>query len=133
AAKPRASQKTTSRSEPKSQSALYTPTAKECAAAGRLLERRKTSKPRLDFSVDHSQGGNTIAEVHPDPVIAQISLLDVFGTANTHFSQALLLQVAGISGTPGQNDVRGDKLSHAVAMVQEIGPRDPVEAMMATQ
>lgn len=123
--------KAPARHEPKAEP--YNPSPKECAAAGRVLERRKTGKPRIDFAVDHSGGGNSISEVHPDKVIAQVSLLDTFATANSHFSQALLLQMAGISSPPGEPSVCADRLSQAVAMVQGIAPRDEIEAMLATQ
>jgi hypothetical protein len=107
----------------------YTPTPAEAEAAGNMLMRRKTMKQKLDFTASD----NTIKEAHAEPAVAQVVLADSFATANTHFSQALLFQLAGISGAPGESAISGSKLSQQVALVQGIGPRDEIEAMLAVQ
>lgn len=109
----------------------YTPTPAEAEAAGNMLARRKTMKQKLDFKIDTSEG-SMIRSDHPEPAMAEVALADSFATANTHFSNALLIQLASISKSETAA-VDAGKLAQHVAMVQGIGPRDEIEAMLAAQ
>lgn len=57
-------------------------------------------------------------------------LMNLAGGGSLEFANALLSQIASISGT---GDVHRDDKNRALAIVAEIAPRDGIEAMLATQ
>jgi hypothetical protein len=111
----------------------YVPTKAEANAAARTLERLNSAenKPRFDYAVASKGTNSKIGPAHPDPIVADLCLMDTFATANYYVSGALLSQLANIAAP--HDEVDAAALSRNVALVQGIGPRDEAEAMLATQ
>ena len=109
----------------------FTPTLKERAIAQNLLDRRKASAPTVKFKICKTAETLEIRQDHPSPQVATALLMHALGTANGHFSEALLSQLANIAAH-GQI-VKAEDLNSIFAMVQGINPKDETEAMLAAQ
>ena len=109
----------------------YEPTVHERAAAQRLLDQRKCRAPAPKFKVAVEDGKTVIDPDHAEPVVAFSILTDVFCTSDAHFAEGLLGQLANAARTG--NELTARELNTMVATVHAIGPRDPIEALLASQ
>ena len=110
----------------------YKPTANESAAAQRLLDRRKREPPAPRFKVTYGEDNKVSIDAdHAEPICTYAQLADMMCTGDLVFSEGLMHQLAGASRTGGQLTAR--ELNFMLATVRAIGPRDPVEALLASQ
>jgi hypothetical protein len=72
-----------------------------------------------------------IAADHPEPVCAYSLLADALGTGNLRFAEGLLNQIANVSRSG--KELTASELNFMVATIHGIGPRDPTEALLASQ
>jgi hypothetical protein len=99
-------------------------------AARIFLKRRKQSKTLIPKSrVDSGDGKNIIGFQHDDPKIAAIHLANMLATDDFSFALTVHLQLAGSNG----NQFTADKVDGALSIVRGMGPRDPLEALLASQ
>jgi hypothetical protein len=68
---------------------------------------------------------------HPDQVLAGTRLAAVLATDDDAFIRKLIGQVAHLSSTRGKVDPL--QMDFMLATVKEIGPRDPIESLLAVQ
>ena len=109
----------------------YVATAKERAAAQRILDRRNARPPVARLEVSKENGQLVIGVDHPDKGIGSILLINALGSTNADFTSSLAGQLLNIAGM-GQ-EVTTNQMNGVLAMVQGIGPKDETEAMLAAQ
>lgn len=109
----------------------YIPTEREKEACQRVLARRKTGTPAPRFKVTKIDGRLTIDPAHPNLACNVALLADMLGTGDTYFADGVLYQLANI--TANGQELSSIDLNTVVAFVRGIGPRDPTEALLATQ
>lgn len=105
----------------------------ERAAAAALLERRQQSPPvaRIVIRKDADTSTHVVGIDHPDPATGTAVFMNALGVRHGPVSEVLLRQMVNLSGQ-GQN-VTSDDVNAVAALVQGIGPRDEIEAMLAVQ
>ena len=105
----------------------YAPAPRELAAVNRAAARvAANTTPRLKILSDH------IAIDHPDRVYGELLMMEALGAGDLDFMHGLLKQMANAS-SKGKQSEQEDELNFMVSVVIGIGPRDQVEAMLATQ
>ena len=109
----------------------YQPTPMEIAAAKRMVARRAKGASAPRFNVSYPNGKATIEPHHSDKTCAHVLLADLLSTGDSTLAEGILVQLANAAQT-------GDKLTSAdlnvmVATVGAIAPRDPTEALLASQ
>jgi len=109
----------------------YEPTAQERVAIERYLARKRSTPPSPKFRVTHNSNVAILDPDHPDPMCATAMLADALGSGDFTFATAVLDQLAHVA-SKGKNLTAGD-LNAALAMIHAIAPRDPTEALLATQ
>ena len=93
----------------------------ETSVDGATPQRRMSPLPHIGEVVDGTL--QIAAESHE-----QIDGL--FSSSTPEFSNAMLVHCVNVSGS---NDDRSEDKNHAIAIVNEIAPKDGIEAMLATQ
>jgi hypothetical protein len=116
---------------PEPQPKPYVPTEHERAAAERVTDRTKRHPPSPRFKVDYSGSDAKVTGDHPDPACNFILLTDAMGTGNVRFAEGLLHQIVNLSRSG--KELKASELNFLLATIQEIRPRDPTEALLATQ
>lgn len=119
---------------PDASPALPAPVAasdKERAAIQSLKARRMASAPVAQLTVSRKGGANNITVDHADPAIGCAVLMNALGVRDCVVSETLLSQMANLAGK-GQTLTSAD-LNAVAALVQGIGPKDEIEAMLAVQ
>ena len=109
----------------------YIPTPHESAAAQRYLDRRKQRGAAPRFRVQQRGNSVSIDPDHPKPICAHAAVADMLCTSDSGFSSGILGQLANIACTGSK--LTAKELNFTLAMVKEIGPRDPTEALLACQ
>lgn len=110
----------------------YEPTANESAAAQRLLDRRKREPPAPRFKVTYGKDNKVSIDAdHAEPICTYAQLADMMCTGDLVFSEGLMHQLADASRAGRQLTAR--ELNFMLATVRAIGPRDPTEALLASQ
>ena len=110
----------------------YVPTQAESAAAQRLLDRRKREPPAPRFKVTYGDDNKVSIDAdHAEPICTYAQLADMMCTGDLVFSEGLMHQLADASRTGEQLTAR--ELNFMLATVRAIGPRDPTEALLASQ
>lgn len=109
----------------------YEPTPRERAAYDAQFARRQKA-PRAPYMKVSVTGGVTeVRPDHPDPRTANVLLMEALGTTSPSFVDGLLGQLAKTGTQDGTVDE--GTLNFLLAVVKGIGPKDQVEAMLATQ
>jgi hypothetical protein len=110
----------------------YEPTSREENALEALRAKHKNRTPAPPIKVTKNEKGVAkLAPDHPEPEIGQLLLMEALGTADLHFLEGLLGQLANV-GTQGRDvDERG--INFLLAVIKGIEPRDQIEAMLAAQ
>ncbi|MFM9941238.1 MAG: hypothetical protein ACKVP7_17280 [Hyphomicrobiaceae bacterium] len=109
----------------------YEPNAHERAAIERYRQRRDAKPPPPHFKVEYEGSSVTITPDHVEPAYVHALLADMVATGDYKFSCGLLDQVANVARTGKQLTSRD--LNFALATVNAIGPRDPIESLLAAQ
>ncbi len=109
----------------------HEPTEQERQSAQRYLERKRRSSPAPEFKVEISDGTTKIEPKHADVGVGYVLLSDMFATGDGNFALGLLNQIANASRTG--KDFTAHEVNTMLAAVHAIGPRDPTEALLATQ
>jgi hypothetical protein len=105
-------------------------TAAERKAIDKYLIRSK-AKPTVRFKISNNATGAKIQLDHPHGTIGHALLMDAFGSADREFVDGLLSQLAN-ADSHGKG-LEESRLNFLVSVVNGIGPRDTVEAMLAAQ
>lgn len=120
---------------PKKLKEPYVPTDREADAIAVRAARRdgRMPHPRLKITNTHDEAGTAIRiEVdHEDPATGWTVLVASLGLGNPKAGEAFVDQIALASRNWGGADQ--EEANRTLAIVQEIGPRDAVEAMLAMQ
>lgn len=109
----------------------YVPKPQESAAAQRIIDRRRSRPAAPQFKVTYEGDAIMLSADHADNIIGNVLLADALATGNASFSGGLLNQIANIA-RQGKK-LTDEQLNFALAIVHEIGPRDPTEALLASQ
>ena len=109
----------------------YVPTDRERAAAAALLDRNQQTAPVAKIAVTLESGVHRIAIDHPHPATGTAVFMNALGVRHGPASEALLSQIVNLSGN-GQTVTSAD-VNAVAALVQGIGPRDEIEALLAVQ
>jgi hypothetical protein len=109
----------------------YEPQPQEAAAAQRVSERRKARSPAPKFTVSYDGATPHLSIDHKDKMIGTVLLTDSLATADAAFAGGLLNQLATVSRTGSK--LVTDEVNFVLAIVHEIGPRDPTETLLACQ
>ena len=109
----------------------YEPSSLELAAMQTYFAAKKAKPKRPTVLVKATGNKVSIVPDHPDAAVGHVLLAQATGTTDGAFHHELLLQVANASGkgpVPSQ-----DTLNFMLAVIEGIGPRDQMEAMLAAQ
>jgi hypothetical protein len=109
----------------------YKPTPHEMAAAQRLMERRKRDGNTTKFKVTVEDGHTTIEADHPDPASAYTVLADALCTGDLTWVDGFVYQVA--NAARNGKELMARDLNFMLSGIKAISPRDPTEALLATQ
>ncbi len=109
----------------------YVPKPLERAAAQRLLDRMARNRPAPRFKVEVKNGTTSITPDHVEPTITECLLTDMLASSDTRFANSVLYQLANVARSG--KDLTSIDLNAMVATVNAIGPRDPTEALLASQ
>ena len=129
--KRRAKQKSLPILAPKEQAKVYNPTEQEREAARRFVERSKHAAPAPRFKVKVRSNKTVIDADHPDSGSCYVQLCDMLATGEVPFALGLLHQIARVAQS-GQ-ELTASALNAMLVAIHEIAPRDPTEALLATQ
>ena len=103
----------------------------ELAFARTFFELRKDRPPLPRVKVDETATGHSVGWEHNVPAMADIQFANLLHSDDLTFSRGIFLQLARCSNRMGDLDP-GD-VSFALAIMRAIAPRDPIEALLATQ
>lgn len=109
----------------------YTPTHQERVALKAYLERKGQRAPSPRFDVQYKGDAVWLEPDHADASVGHALVANSLATGNGAFSGGLLKQLADVSRS-GKRLSR-DELNFVLAIVHEIAPRDPTEALLAVQ
>ena len=115
---------------PETPARRYEPTPKELAAirAHFAKKREKPTPPHLKLPHD---GTNCVTIDHPDPDRGAILLANALGTTSAGVTEGLLNQYAKICLSV--KEAAQSNLNFMVDAVAAVGPKDEIEAMLASQ
>ena len=105
----------------------YEPTAEERTAVYAYFDRKKQRPPSPHLKVSEKE----ITLDHPEPMTAQLLLMNALGATDPKFVNGLLNQLANASSKHGEADEAG--LNFMLSVVKAIKPRDELETMLAAQ
>jgi hypothetical protein len=123
--------KPASNAAPSAKMSGHSPTKKEIAAAQNVLERINVMRAAPRFKVSHDKGKTKIEPHHSDQTCTDVLLSDMLATGDQVFAQALLVHISNFAQMGDQ--LTSDDLNTTISIVKEIGPRDPIEALLACQ
>lgn len=121
---------------PKVRQEPYTPTEREANAMAVRKARRDASVPHPRLKVTNTSTGEDAIQArievdHKDPSTGWDVLVASLGVGDPKAGAALIDQITNVSQST--SGVDQDAANGMLALVQEIEPRDAVEAMLATQ
>lgn len=108
----------------------YTPTPADERALQTYADR-KTKRLPARIKITETETGQSTTPDHPDLHIGTLALANAMGTASPEFMSGLLGQITNAVSKGLQPDESA--INFALAVANGIGPRDEVEAMLATQ
>ena len=95
-------------------------------------KRRRAAKPgSARIKVDHEGKTARIGPDHPDVTTGTVRLMDAIGTDSFEFLDGFLSQLTNAATHGGKLDERGTNFM--LSVVEDVGPRDQIEAMLAAQ
>jgi len=106
------------------------PTAAERAALA-AYGAREAKRPAVRAKVTNSATGTSVTPDHPDPALGVFMLMNALGTASTDFLDGLLRQITNVGSHGQEPDEAG--INFILGVLNGIGPRDEVEAMLGAQ
>jgi hypothetical protein len=109
----------------------YQPTTQEEAAICAVSARKQARPPAPKLKPEKKGETVSIAVDHPDPKTGWTAMINAFGSFDRDFAKGLVMQLAN-AGTQGK-DFDGKGPNFMLAVIQGIGPKDEVEAMLAAQ
>lgn len=113
----------------------YEPTDREQSAIAARHERRDARMPHARLKVENERDGNTvncsITVDHPDQKVGWDLLTAGMGLSDGTAAGAFIEQISALA--TGKESVSEQKANELLALVQEIAPRDPIEALLAVQ
>ena len=109
----------------------YAPSAHERAATQRVFDRRARIGSAPKFKVTAVGSQTSIMVDHPEPGLACLLFADSLGTSDPVFAEALLHQLSHVARVG--KELTAHDLNTTLAIVHAIGPRDPTEALLASQ
>ena len=118
-------------SDPNNDELDYTPTPQEGVALKAYLDRQGMRAPSPRFDVQYKGDLACLEPDHPDAAVGHLLVANSLATGNGAFSGGILKQLADVSRA-GKRLTR-DELNFVLAIVHEIEPRDPTEALLAAQ
>jgi hypothetical protein len=101
------------------------------AGAGPATGVTPIPKALIHVKVSHSKGKSTIDSDHPEKAVTHALLADLFATGDDTLSNGLLVQLAQVA--QGEGELTAADLNMIIATIKAIGPRDPMEALLACQ
>ena len=111
---------------------VHDKTDAEIAIIKRIAGRMDEASPAPRYKLGTSDTGTPILKAdHSDPPMTTVLLCDVFATASTTLATGLRDQLhqAARAGP----DLKAEALNVMLTVVRAIGPRDELEALLATQ
>jgi hypothetical protein len=109
----------------------YEPKPQELALVKAYVAAREAKPQRPPIVVGKSGNKVTLQPDFPDLAVAHVLLAKAMGTTDGAFLNELLAQVANASGKgPVPN---AEALNFMLAVIEGVGPRDQLEAMLAAQ
>jgi hypothetical protein len=109
----------------------YKPTPEERSTMEAHFDRRRKQKPAPRMRVEMKNNGVALSPEHANEAVGNSLLMEALGTADVDFVNGLLQQLVN-AGTIGQQ-VDEKAFNYMLAIVKGIGPRDEIEAMLASQ
>lgn len=109
----------------------YEPTEYEKQLLEARRQRRNVRPATPRMKVANKNGATQVSMDHPDDSIGVLMLMEAFGTDDYDFYEGLLNQLLN-AGTHGK-EVSEKQINYLISMVEGIGPRDPIESMVAAQ
>jgi hypothetical protein len=113
----------------------YEPTEKELVAAARYKDQTDAAPPRPKLKITTTDADNTrnvhIEIDHPDPGLGWALLIDSLGAGSARVTEVVIDQVAALVQTKA--GVNQQDANRMLALIQGIGPRDPIETMLSVQ
>lgn len=113
----------------------YEPTEKELVAAARYKDRTDAAPPRpkLKITTTEAEGARNVRiEInHPDEGLGWALLIDSLGAGSALVTEVIIDQVAALVQTKA--GVKQEDANRMLALIQGIGPRDPIETMLSVQ
>ena len=106
---------------------LYEPTQHDRKVMQAYFEEQRKNPPPPRLRAVREAGTIGLAADHPDFSVGQVLILDAIGVKDQSLGRELLAQMACVAN--GQEDA----LNAMIAFVRGVGPRDSLEATLATQ
>ncbi len=110
--------------------AVHKVTAAERAAIQKYLAR-DAANPSVRFKVSKNGSDPEIGIDHPNEVVGDVLVKGILASADRHFVQGIVSQLANAS-RHGQ-DIDEHELNFRLSVIKGIEPRDQLEAMLAAQ
>lgn len=107
------------------------PDPAERSVKTRVTERLKSQRPAVKFKVEKSETTVAVSHAHASEPVGLALMMDALGTGSQMFADAIVVQVANAAAKGGE--LQAQDLNRHFAIVQVIGPRDEVEALLAVQ
>ena len=108
----------------------YTPTAHEQALAKAYIQQR-AANPTPRLKAKKNGAVNQILPDHPDLGIGSLLLMQAIGSDSFDFLHGLSSQLANAGSHGREPDESG--MNFMLSVVKGVGPKDQVEAMLASQ
>jgi hypothetical protein len=109
----------------------YQPTPRERAAIQTITARQQARPPSPKLRVDEAGKTPTVKVDFPNQETGWTLLANALGTGDKDFTNGLIRQLIN-AGTKGQ-DIDCSGPNFMLSVIQGIGPKDEVEAMLAAQ
>lgn len=109
----------------------YEPTPFDRAAIKRVFDRQARDGSLPKFKITVTGSNTSITPDHAEPGMAALLLLDALATGDPLFAEGLLLQLSHVARTG--KELTANDVNTMLATVHAIGPRDPTEALLASQ
>lgn len=109
----------------------YEPTEADRSAARQFLKRGEGRAKLAPVTVTRTERGRSVGWEHPEPALATIAFANVLQTDDQTFARVMMLQTAGMAHDGG--DLTSESASFAASIIRAVAPRDPTEALLASQ
>jgi hypothetical protein len=109
----------------------YVPTNKECDALSLILERMEKAPGLAPVKIEARDGATNIGWNHPSQPVGAVLWANALGTADLTFAAAVMDQIAHVARTGAK--LEENELNGMLSLVRGLEPKDPTEALLATQ